>query len=63
MRPAWAFARTCESSEGEGGLTPDTGIGYGYVMNKLGFHLVSDPRELALRNALFHEVLGTRPQA
>jgi CubicO group peptidase (beta-lactamase class C family) len=41
---------------------PDTGIGYGYVMNKLGFHLVSDPREVALRHALFHETLGTRPQ-
>ncbi|MCV7413649.1 serine hydrolase [Mycobacterium florentinum] len=41
---------------------PDTGIGYGYVMNKLGFHLLSDPRELALRTALFHEALGTRPQ-
>ncbi len=42
---------------------PDTGIGYGYVMNKLGFHLVSDPRELALRTALFQEALGARPQA
>ncbi len=41
---------------------PDTGIGFGYVMNKLGFHLVSDPRELGLRNALFHDILGTRPQ-
>ena len=41
---------------------PDTGIGYGYVMNKMGYRLVSDPRELALRNALFHEILGTRPQ-
>jgi CubicO group peptidase (beta-lactamase class C family) len=41
---------------------PDTDIGYGYVMNKLGFHLISDPRELALRQALFHDVLGTRPQ-
>jgi CubicO group peptidase (beta-lactamase class C family) len=41
---------------------PDTGVGYGYVMNKMGFHLVSDPRELALRQALFHEVLGARPQ-
>jgi CubicO group peptidase (beta-lactamase class C family) len=41
---------------------PDTGIGYGYVMNKLGLHLVSDPRELGLRNALFHDVLGARPQ-
>jgi hypothetical protein len=29
---------------------PGTGIGYGYVMNKLGFHPVSDPRELALRH-------------
>jgi CubicO group peptidase (beta-lactamase class C family) len=41
---------------------PDTGIGYGYVMNKMGFHLVSDPRELALRQALFRDALGTRPQ-
>jgi CubicO group peptidase (beta-lactamase class C family) len=41
---------------------PDTGIGYGYVMNRLGFHLVSDPRELGLRQALFHDILGTRPQ-
>ena len=41
---------------------PDTGIGFGYVMNKLGFHMVSDPRELSLRNALFHDILGARPQ-
>ena len=31
-------------------------------MNKMGFHLFSDPRELALRNALFHDTLGARPQ-
>jgi CubicO group peptidase (beta-lactamase class C family) len=42
---------------------PDTGIGYGYVMNRMGLHLHSDPRELALRQALFRDVLGTRPQA
>jgi CubicO group peptidase (beta-lactamase class C family) len=41
---------------------PDTGIGYAYVMNRLGFHLISDPKELALRHVLFHEILGTRPQ-
>jgi CubicO group peptidase (beta-lactamase class C family) len=41
---------------------PDTGVGFAYVMNKLGFHLFSDPRELALRQALMHDVLGTRPQ-
>lgn len=41
---------------------PDTGIGYGYVMNKLGFYQALDPRERALRDALFHDVLGARPQ-
>jgi CubicO group peptidase (beta-lactamase class C family) len=41
---------------------PDTGTGFAYVMNRLGFHLVSDPRELALRQTLFRDVLGTRPQ-
>jgi hypothetical protein len=32
------------------------------VMNRLGFHLCSDPRELAVRQALFRDVLGARPQ-
>ncbi|MGH3957972.1 serine hydrolase domain-containing protein [Mycobacterium sp.] len=41
---------------------PETGIGFAYVMNRLGFHLYSDPRELAVRQALFGDVLGTRPQ-
>ncbi|MEB3034455.1 serine hydrolase domain-containing protein [[Mycobacterium] nativiensis] len=41
---------------------PDTGVGFSYVMNRLGFHLYSDPRELALRQALFRDVLGARPQ-
>lgn len=41
---------------------PETGIGYSYVMNRLGFHLVSDPRELSLRRALFEDVLGARQQ-
>jgi CubicO group peptidase (beta-lactamase class C family) len=41
---------------------PDTGIGYAYVMNRLGFHMVSDPRELALRQVLFHDILRTRRQ-
>jgi CubicO group peptidase (beta-lactamase class C family) len=41
---------------------PDTGIGFGYVMNKLSYHAYSDPRELALRQALFRDVLGARTQ-
>ncbi|ULN44886.1 serine hydrolase [Mycolicibacterium goodii] len=42
---------------------PDTGVGFAYAMNKCGFHLWNDPRELVLRHALFHDVLKTRPQA
>jgi CubicO group peptidase (beta-lactamase class C family) len=41
---------------------PDTGIGFGYVMNRLGFHMFSDLRELGLRQALFRDVLGARAQ-
>jgi CubicO group peptidase (beta-lactamase class C family) len=41
---------------------PDTGVGFAYVMNRLGFHLWSDPREIALRQSLFRDLLGTRPQ-
>jgi CubicO group peptidase (beta-lactamase class C family) len=42
---------------------PDTGVGFAYVMNRMGFHLWGDPRELALRQALFRDVLGARPQS
>lgn len=41
---------------------PETGIGFAYAMNRSGFHLWDDPREQSLRNALFHHVLGERPQ-
>ncbi len=41
---------------------PDTGIGFAYAMNKAGFHLYNDPRELALRQALFHDIVGARSQ-
>jgi CubicO group peptidase (beta-lactamase class C family) len=42
---------------------PDTGIGFAYVMNRMGFYIWSDPRELALRQALFRDVLGARTQS
>ena len=41
---------------------PDTGTAFAYAMNRSGFHLYSDPRELALRQVLFHDILGARCQ-
>ena len=35
---------------------PDARLGYAYVMNKMGFHLVDDPREKALRDALYRAI-------
>lgn len=41
---------------------PDTGVGFAYAMNRTGFRLWDDAREVALRDALYREVLGDAPQ-
>ena len=41
---------------------PDTGVGFAYVMNQMNVYPFSDPRELALRQALFRDVLRVREQ-
>ena len=35
---------------------PDAHLGYAYVMNKLDFYLVDDPREKALRDAVYRAI-------
>ena len=35
---------------------PDSGIGYAYAMNRGGYSLPTDPRELALRGALYRSI-------
>jgi CubicO group peptidase (beta-lactamase class C family) len=41
---------------------PEAGIGFAYAMNRTGFYLWDDPRELALRSALYETVLHEAPQ-
>ena len=38
---------------------PDAGIGFAYVMNRTGFRLYDDPREVALRAALYGVIDGS----
>jgi CubicO group peptidase (beta-lactamase class C family) len=63
--PFGSSANAAFGTPGNGGsfgfADPDTGVGYCYAPNRLGFGLI-DEREIALRDALYREVLGERPQ-
>jgi CubicO group peptidase (beta-lactamase class C family) len=56
--PAWPFGgESSFGSPGSGGslgfADPDAGIGYGYVTSQMGTTLTGDPRDVALRDALY----------
>jgi CubicO group peptidase (beta-lactamase class C family) len=60
MKPSslWPFGNEGSfGSPGSGGSLgfsdPKAGIGYAYVTNQMGTTLTGDPRDLALRNALY----------
>lgn len=39
---------------------PKTGIGYAYVTSQMGTTLIGDPRDLALRNAVYSVISPER---
>lgn len=62
--PAWPFGSASSfGSPGAGGslgfADPATGIGYAYVTSQMGTALTGDPREVALREALYSAVSTT----
>ena len=63
--PLWAFGSSSRSfgSPGAGGsfglADPEAGIGYAYVTSQMGTQLTGDPRDLALRNALYSVIPAT----
>jgi CubicO group peptidase (beta-lactamase class C family) len=65
MKPsrAWPFGSPDSfGSPGSGGslgfADPVAGVGYGYVTSQMGTHLAGDPREVALRRALYSAISG-----
>jgi len=67
MKPCdnWRFGSARSfGSPGTGGALgfadPDAGIGYGYVTSRMGTVFTGDPRDVALRDALYAGI-GSRP--
>jgi CubicO group peptidase (beta-lactamase class C family) len=57
----WSFGGASSfGAPGAGGslgfADPEAGIGYGYVTSQMGTHLTGDPRDVALRDALYSVV-------
>ena len=58
IAPNWPFGGVSSfGSPGSGGslgfADPEAGIGYGYVTSQMGTTLTGDPRDVALRAALY----------
>jgi CubicO group peptidase (beta-lactamase class C family) len=59
--PGWPFgSATSFGSPGAGGslgfADPGTGVGYGYVTSRMGTRVTGDPRDIALREALYSAI-------
>jgi CubicO group peptidase (beta-lactamase class C family) len=62
--PVWPFGSPSSfGSPGSGGslgfADPTAGVGYGYVTSQMGTRLTGDPRDVALREALYSAIPGS----
>lgn len=64
--PVWSFGSPSSyGSPGTGGslgfADPEAGVGYGYVTSRMGTSITGDPREIALRDAVYASIRRARP--
>ena len=64
--PAWPFGSASSfGSPGSGGslgfADPNAGVGYAYVTSQMGTSLTGDPRDVALRDALYSALPASVP--
>jgi CubicO group peptidase (beta-lactamase class C family) len=69
MKPCEAWPFQHESAFGHPGAggslgfaDPESGVGYGYVTNQMGVSLKGDPRDIALREALYSALPAVSPK-
>ena len=55
-RSGYCWAPGQETDQFKHPSMPESGIGFGYILNRFGGYMLNDPREVALRQAVMKAV-------